>query len=73
MSQVSMSGDYVIPAPPQTAIPVAGTGKSFPVRRVWCVGRNYLDHIRELGSRRSSSPSTPTWWWAMAQKSHFRR
>jgi fumarylpyruvate hydrolase len=57
MNQVSTShGDYVIPAPPQTAISVAGTGKSFPVRRVWCVGRNYLDHIRELGNDERQPP-----------------
>ena len=40
---------YVIPPSPQAAIPVAGTGKSFPVRRLWCVGRNYVEHIKEMG------------------------
>jgi fumarylpyruvate hydrolase len=40
---------YVIPPPPQASIPVAGTGKSFPVRRIWCVGRNYEEHIKEMG------------------------
>src|SRR6266478_1938704 len=40
---------YVIPQPPQAAIPVAGTGKYFPVRRLWCVGRNYVEHIKEMG------------------------
>lgn len=44
-----MSADYVIPAPPQPAIAVAGSSKSFPVRRIWCVGRNYIEHIREMG------------------------
>ena len=44
-----MSADYVIPAPPQAAIAVAGTSKTFPVRRIWCVGRNYIEHIREMG------------------------
>ena len=28
----------------------AGRTKTFPVRRIWCVGRNYLEHIRELGN-----------------------
>jgi len=37
---------YVIPQPP---IPVAGAGKYFPVRRLWCVGRNYVEHIKEMG------------------------
>lgn len=29
-------------------VPVAGESRSFPVRRVYCVGRNYVDHIREM-------------------------
>jgi fumarylpyruvate hydrolase len=44
-----MSADYVIPPPPQASIAVAGSSKVFPVRRVWCVGRNYIEHIREMG------------------------
>lgn len=40
--------EYVIPAPPITAVPVAGGGL-FPVRRVFCVGRNYAAHVREMG------------------------
>ena len=40
--------DYVIPAPPMTAVPVAGGGL-FPVRRIFCVGRNYAAHVREMG------------------------
>ena len=43
------SKTYVISQPPQAAIPVAGTGKYFPVRRLWCVGRNYIEHIKEMG------------------------
>ena len=39
---------YVIPAPGQPAVPVAGGGL-FPVRRVFCVGRNYAAHAREMG------------------------
>jgi fumarylpyruvate hydrolase len=33
---------YVIPALPQPSIAVAGETGRFPVRRIWCVGRNYL-------------------------------
>jgi len=40
---------YVIAPPAQAAIAVAGTDKMFPVRRIWCVGRNYEEHIREMG------------------------
>lgn len=35
--------------PPQiAALPIAGSGTAFPVRRIYCVGRNYVDHIREM-------------------------
>ena len=37
----------VPPAIPATELPVAGGGM-FPVRRIYCVGRNYVDHIREM-------------------------
>src|SRR4030088_2261384 len=40
---------YVVPPPPQAALAVAGSDKLFPVRRIWCVGRNYVEHIREMG------------------------
>ncbi len=38
-----------IPAPAVTTIPVLG-GDSFPVRRIYCVGRNYAAHAREMGA-----------------------
>jgi fumarylpyruvate hydrolase len=41
--------DYVIAPPPQAAIAVAGSNEVFPVRRIWCVGRNYEEHIKEMG------------------------
>ena len=43
-----MSG-YVIAPPPVSSVPVAGGG-AFPVRRVFCVGRNYAEHAREMGA-----------------------
>jgi len=39
---------YVISPPPAVTVPVAGGG-AFPVRRVFCVGRNYAAHVREMG------------------------
>ena len=48
--------EYVIPPAPQAAIAVAGTSKQFPVRRIWCVGRNYLEHIREMGQDERAPP-----------------
>ena len=41
--------DYVIPAPPVVALTVDGDERRFPVRRVFCVGRNYAAHAREMG------------------------
>ena len=41
--------DYVIPAPEQVSVAVAGEKKRFPVRRIFCVGRNYAEHVREMG------------------------
>lgn len=40
---------YVIAPPPRPALAVGGTDKLFPVRRLWCVGRNYVEHIKEMG------------------------
>ncbi len=40
--------EYVIPAPAPAMVPVVGGG-SFPVRRIYCVGRNYAEHAREMG------------------------
>ncbi|MEN0103162.1 MAG: fumarylacetoacetate hydrolase family protein [Curtobacterium sp.] len=40
--------DLVIPAPPVPTVPTS-TGERFPVRRVFCVGRNYAAHAREMG------------------------
>ena len=51
-----MSADYVIPPPPQPTIAVAGSSKVFPVRRIWCVGRNYIEHIREMGQDERAPP-----------------
>src|SRR5438270_12497266 len=45
----AVADSYVIPPPPRSAIAVAGSSQMFPVRRIWCVGRNYEEHIREMG------------------------
>lgn len=40
---------YVVPAPDQFTVPVIGDDAVFPVRRIYCVGRNYAAHVREMG------------------------
>jgi fumarylpyruvate hydrolase len=43
--------NYVVPAPAAAAVPVAGgaAGAAFPVHRIYCVGRNYVEHAVEMG------------------------
>ncbi len=41
--------NYVIEIGSQPSLPVAGSDKRFPVGRIYCVGRNYADHAREMG------------------------
>jgi fumarylpyruvate hydrolase len=41
---------YVIAAPTLPSVEVRGTQKRFPVRRIFCVGRNYAAHAREMGN-----------------------
>src|SRR5215831_5033064 len=41
---------------PQTVIPIAGTSDLFPVRRIYCIGRNYAAHSREMGSDPTREP-----------------
>jgi fumarylpyruvate hydrolase len=39
---------YLVPCPEVATLPVVGQGGLFPVRRIYCVGRNYLAHVREM-------------------------
>ena len=39
-----------------TSIPVAGSSERFPVRRIYCIGRNYAAHAREMGSDPTREP-----------------
>ena len=36
--------------PPSPTVPIAGSDQRFPVHRIYCVGRNYAEHAREMGS-----------------------
>lgn len=46
---------FVVPPPAQSVIPVEG-GAEFPVRRIYCVGRNYAAHAREMGADPTREP-----------------
>ncbi|PWK83505.1 fumarylacetoacetate hydrolase family protein [Fulvimonas soli] len=41
---------YVIDPPVPPSLPVVGSGLRFPVRRIFCIGRNYAEHAREMGA-----------------------
>ena len=43
------ASELAIAAPPLTTLPIRGSNERFPVNRVFCVGRNYADHAREMG------------------------
>lgn len=47
---------YVLPPPPVAAIPIKGSDAMFPVRRIFCVGRNYAEHAIEMGSDPTREP-----------------
>jgi fumarylpyruvate hydrolase len=40
----------------QTTIPIVGSSDVFPVRRIYCIGRNYAAHAREMGSDPTREP-----------------
>src|SRR5689334_14496116 len=42
--------DFVIAPPPQASVAVAGREARFPVHRIYCVGRNFAEHAREMGA-----------------------
>ncbi len=47
---------YVVPAPAEAVLPVVGQEALFPVRRIYCVGRNYAEHAREMGADPDREP-----------------
>jgi fumarylpyruvate hydrolase len=48
--------EYVVPAPSTPSLAVEGSPARFPVRRIYCVGRNYADHAREMGGDPDREP-----------------
>lgn len=53
---VQASARYAIDAPPIAALPVAGSDALFPIRRIYCVGRNYAAHTIEMGHDPNKEP-----------------
>lgn len=47
---------FAVSPPPAVAVPVAGSDAVFPVRRIYCVGRNYAEHVREMGGDERQPP-----------------
>jgi len=47
---------YVFPPAPVASVPVSGSNNAFPVHRIYCVGRNYEDHAKEMGGTGREAP-----------------
>ena len=47
---------YVVAPPAVVAVPVHGSAQSFPVHRIYCVGRNYAEHAKEMGGTGREAP-----------------
>jgi fumarylpyruvate hydrolase len=47
---------FVIPPAAIAAVPVADSTQAFPVHRIYCVGRNYVEHAKEMGGTGREAP-----------------
>lgn len=54
--QAQTQDAYVVPPPPLPSLPVAGDSRRYPVRRIYCVGRNYVAHAHEMGGDPEREP-----------------
>jgi fumarylpyruvate hydrolase len=50
--------DFAFSPPAVPSVEIAGTSQRFPVHRIYCVGRNYADHAREMGVDPNREPPT---------------
>jgi 2-keto-4-pentenoate hydratase/2-oxohepta-3-ene-1,7-dioic acid hydratase in catechol pathway len=53
VAQQQVKTPFVVP---QIYVPIVGTNEQFPVRRIYCIGRNYAAHAREMGSDPTREP-----------------
>jgi fumarylpyruvate hydrolase len=51
-----VSDPHAVPAAPSPTLAVVGSPLRFPVHRIYCVGRNYPEHAREMGAKDVRSP-----------------
>ena len=47
---------YTWSPPARASVAISGSEERFPVRRIFCIGRNYADHVREMGGDPKSDP-----------------
>jgi fumarylpyruvate hydrolase len=48
--------EFVFAAPAQPSLAIVGSHQRFPIRRIFCVGRNYAAHVREMGNDERDPP-----------------
>jgi fumarylpyruvate hydrolase len=48
--------DFAVPPPATPSVAISGSAQRFPVHRIYCVGRNYAEHIREMGGDAREPP-----------------
>jgi fumarylpyruvate hydrolase len=48
--------DFAVPVAPLPSVAIAGSTQRFPVHRIYCVGRNYVEHAKEMGSDPERDP-----------------
>jgi fumarylpyruvate hydrolase len=48
--------EYFIDPAPHTSLPIIGESTQFPIRRIFCVGRNFAAHAREMGKDPDREP-----------------
>jgi len=48
--------EFTFPPAPRPSVAVAGSTVRFPLHRIYCVGRNYADHVREMGAHPQRTP-----------------
>lgn len=56
MNATNLASDYVIEPAAPPALAVRGSGKLFPIHRIYCVGRNYAEHAIEMGHDPNKEP-----------------